>query len=160
MEQEQNMMVESGALAADHVGVSLVDGDADIRHARQIMLRSERYDVRSYATCAALLADPRSRDYPCIVVDVEMQELDGLELVREMRASGWHGKAILLDGLDADGTLAREARRHGDEVFARGIGDRALVAAIAASVSRGRDSWTANRKGGPRDPDCVVSEPA
>lgn len=154
------MTATDGALAAEHVGVSLVDGDAGVRHARQIMLRSERYDVRSYATCAALLADPRSRDYPCIVVDVEMQELDGLALIREMRASGWHGKAILLDGNDADGKLAREAKRHGDEFFPRDIGDRPLVAAIAASVSRGRGSWTANRQTGPRDPDCVVSEPA
>lgn len=127
----------------DGIGVSLVDGDSKIRHARQIMLRSENYDVRSYPTCAALLADPRSRDFPCIVVDVDMQEVDGLGLLREMRASGWRGRAIVLDGLDPDGALVREADRNGDRVVKRDIGDRPLVAAIAASVDRGWAGWSA-----------------
>uniref|UniRef100_UPI0035CB127E response regulator n=1 Tax=uncultured Sphingomonas sp. TaxID=158754 RepID=UPI0035CB127E len=127
----------------ESIGVSLVDGDSDIRHARQIMLRSERYDVRSYATCAALLADPRSRDYACIVVDIDMPGVDGLELLREMRATGWRGKGILLDGLDPEGKLAQEAAENGDKVFDRNIGDRPLVAAIAASVDRSWSSWTA-----------------
>ncbi|WP_158638011.1 response regulator [Sphingomonas ginsenosidivorax] len=127
----------------ESIGVSLVDGDSDIRHARQIMLRSERYDVRAYATCAALLADPRSRDYGCIIVDTDMPQVDGLALLRAMRASGWRGKGILLDGLNNDGSLAREAARNGDTVFDRNIGDRPLVAAIAASVDRGWGSWNA-----------------
>jgi len=125
------------------IGVSLVDGDSKIRHARQIMLRSENYDVRSYPTCAALLADPRSRDFPCIVVDVDLQEVDGLGLLRQMRASGWRGKAIVLDGTDPDGALVREADRNGDRVLKRDIGDRPLVAAIAASVDRGWAGWAA-----------------
>ena len=74
-------MVMMDITPAESIGVSLVDGDSDIRHARQIMLRSERYDVRSYATCAALLADPRSRGYACIVVDIHMPEVDGLKLL-------------------------------------------------------------------------------
>ena len=125
------------------IGVSLVDGDSKIRHARQIMLRSEHYEVRSYPTCAALLADPRSRDFPCIVVDVDMQEVDGLGLLRQMRASGWRGRAIVLDGIDPDGALVREADRNGDRVLKRDIGDRPLVAAIAASIDRGWAGWGA-----------------
>jgi FixJ family two-component response regulator len=127
----------------ESIGVSLVDGDSDIRHARQIMLRSERYDVRSYATCAALLADPRSRDYACIVIDIDRPEVDGFELLREMRASGWRGNGIVLDGPDPQGSLTLEAARNGDRVLDRTIGDRPLVAAIAASVDRRWSSWNA-----------------
>jgi FixJ family two-component response regulator len=137
------MTIQEQAPQGEGAGVSLVDGDSQIRHARQIMLRSENYEVRSYPTCAALLADPRSRDFPCIVVDVDMQGVDGLGLLREMRASGWRGKAIVLDGLGPHGALAREAERNGDRVFERHIGDRPLVAAIAASIDRGWASWSA-----------------
>jgi FixJ family two-component response regulator len=122
-------------------GVSLVDGDAEVRHARQIMLRSEAYDVRSYATCAALLADDRSRDYPCIIVDVEMEAGDGMSLLREMRATGWHGKAILLDGDDPGSELLQDIERHGDTILDRRIGDRSLIAAIEATVDRGWSGW-------------------
>ena len=125
------------------IGVSLVDGDSTIRHARQLMLRSEDYDVRSYATCAALLADPRSRDYPCIILDLEMEDIDGPALLREMRASGWRGKAMLLDGLNPGSAMLIEAERHGDTVFARNIGDRALLTAIASSIDHGWAGWNA-----------------
>ncbi|WP_052216198.1 response regulator [Sphingomonas sp. ERG5] len=135
------MTQQSHSPSTESIGVSLVDGDAAIRHARQLMLRSENYDVRSYPTSTALLADPRSRDYPCIVIDIEMRESDGLDVLRQMRASGWRGKAILLDGEDPAGDVAKEAKLHGDRVFERTIGDRPLVAAIAASIDRSWSGW-------------------
>lgn len=118
----------------ERVGISLVDGDPGIRRARQIMLLSEHYAVRSYATCAALLADPRSRDYVCIIVDVHMVDVEGIALLREMRATGWRGKAILLDGIAPGSARLRDAERYGDKVFARTIGDGPLLTAIAASL--------------------------
>lgn len=125
------------------VSVSLVDGDTAVRHARQLLLRSENYDVRSYPTCAALLADPMSRNSSCIVIDIDTRDGDGPAVLRQMRASGWRGRAILLDGADPEGVIAEEAGRHGDQVFGRTIGDRPLLTAIAASVDRGWSSWTA-----------------
>jgi FixJ family two-component response regulator len=124
--------------ASNGIIVSLVNGEPSVRHARQIMLRSENYDVRSYATCAALLADPRSRDCPCIVVDVEMESGDGMSLLREMRATGWRGKAVLLYGDQPASKLLEDAERQGDTLFAQTIADRILVAAIAATADRGR----------------------
>lgn len=118
------------------VGVSLVDGNPVVRRARQLMLRSENYDVRSYATCAALLSDMRSRDYCCIVLDVEMDDVDGIDLLAKMRASGWQGRAILLDGLEPGADVVREAARHGDLIQPRSIGDGSLLVAIAASLDR------------------------
>ena len=131
------------SISSDRIGVSLVDGDAALRHARQIMLRSECYDARSYATSAALLADPRSRDCGCIVVDNDMPEIDGVSLLREMRATGWRGKGILLADIEPNGTLVHSAERHGDRVLERTIGDGPLVAAIAATIDRGWFGWNA-----------------
>jgi FixJ family two-component response regulator len=125
------------------IGVSLVDGDAAVRHARQLMLRSEDYDVRSYATCAALLADPQSRDYSCIILDLEMKEVDGMDLLRKMRASGWRGKALLLDGIHPGSPMEQEAERHGDTILQRDVGDRALLNAISASIDRSWAGWNA-----------------
>ncbi len=125
------------------IGVSLVDGDPAIRRARQIMLLSEHYDVRSYATGAALLADPRSRDVPCIVVDVEGADGSGLATLQAMRASGWHGKAILLDGSVPPPALIHAAERHGDRILNRTTGDAPLLTAIATSIDHGWSGWNA-----------------
>ena len=123
-------------------GVSLVDGEPSVRRARQLMLRSENYEVRSYATCVALLADPRSRQYRCIVVDVHMAEVDGIDLLRAMRASGWRGMGILLDGIAPGSGLMHDAERHGDRVLERNIADGPLVLAISASIESGRGVWS------------------
>jgi FixJ family two-component response regulator len=131
MRQQRSLIITQ---SCENIRVSLVDGDPTIRRARQIMLRSEQYDVRSYSTCAALLADPVSRDYPCIVLDVGMHGISGLDVLRQMRATGWWGTGILLDQDFPNEALSQEAHRHGDRVFDHGIGDRALIAAIAASV--------------------------
>jgi DNA-binding response OmpR family regulator len=105
------------------------------------MLRSENYDVRSYSTCAALLADPVSREYPCIVLDIKTHDIDSTGFLQEMRATGWHGRAILLEDLRAcEGlageSLVREADQHGDRIFDQAIGDRSLLAAIAALIQQ------------------------
>ncbi len=127
----------------DGIAVSLVDGDPAIRRARQIMLLSERYDVRSYATGAALLADPRSRDVSCIVVDVDEIGSSGTDTLHAMRASGWRGKAILLDDGISPPALVQAAERHGDHILDRATGDAPLLAAIAASIDRGWADWNA-----------------
>lgn len=138
MSSDQNRSNPAG------IGVSLVDGNIDIRHARQLLLRSEDYNVRSYPTSAAILADLNSRNYPCIVLDLELdEETRGIDLLRKMRASGWRGKALLLDGLDPGGALLRQAGEHGDKVLPRNVGDQTLLTAIAASIDRGWAGWNA-----------------
>ena len=79
------MVDQRTADSGEGLGISLVDGNAAVRRARQIMLLSRKYDVRSYATCRALLDDPRSRDYPCIILDVAGEDIDGREVAEGAR---------------------------------------------------------------------------
>ena len=138
-------MTEETPPAHDGIGVLLVEGDPAVRRARQIMLLSEQYDVRSYATGAAVLADPRSRAVPCIVVDTEGSPGAGIDVVEALRASGWRGTAILLDGSMPSTALLRAAERHGDKVLDRATGDGALLSAIAASLGGDRSGRPACR---------------
>lgn len=122
-------------------GVALVDGNPVVRRQRQrqrqLLLWSEAYDVRSYATSAALLADVRANMQARIVVDVGMREGDGLSFLRAMRASAWRGRAML-DGADPDGSMDREAGRNGDQLRESKIADRSLLMAIDPSFFIGK----------------------
>lgn len=117
------------------VGISLVDGDAAVRRERQLMLRSENFDVRSYATGAALIADPLARATACLVVDVDMPGLGGIELVQSLRIQGWRGTAILLRSIDVTDSIARDAERDGDTLLLKTVADRPLLEAIRAALA-------------------------
>jgi FixJ family two-component response regulator len=66
--------------------ISLVDGDAAVRDARQLLLRWRAYGVRSYATSAALLEEQRSRE--CRVVpDTQLDgNGDALAVLHDLRS--------------------------------------------------------------------------
>lgn len=131
------------SVSSENVGISLVDGDVAVRRARHLMLSAEGYGVRSYPTCAALLADPRSRDVACIVLDVDLHDAAGMGVLGTMRRDGWRGKAVLIDGIKPDSAEDRHARRHGDRIVPRDITDAALSSAIAAVIDRSWTGWNA-----------------
>jgi FixJ family two-component response regulator len=137
------MTDQNRSTLSEAVVVSLVDGDPIVRHERLLMLRSRNFNVRAYETCAALLADPASRNTSSIVVDLDMKNCEGLQLLRRMRASGWRGKAILLSGDNADNMVAREAKKQGDLILPRSLDDQSLVRAISGSADHRWSSWTA-----------------
>lgn len=76
--------------------ISLVDGDPSMRHARQLMFRAESFDVRAYSNCETLIADRAALASDCIVADVDMGEISGVQLLHAMREKGWNGAAVLL----------------------------------------------------------------
>jgi FixJ family two-component response regulator len=125
------------------IGISLVDGDPSVRRDRQLMLRSENFNVRSYATCAAMIADPNARASACFVVDVDMPEMGGVELLRKMRTSGWQGAAILLQVPGRDDGVTRSSKEHVDTLLPKTIADRALLEAIRSALNQGAAPFTA-----------------
>jgi FixJ family two-component response regulator len=128
------MLVHASHMPETPVGISLIDGDAAVRRERQLMLRSEAFEVRSYATCAAILADRGARTSSCLVADADMPEMRGVELVRLMRARGWRGSAILLAGLGVGNELGGVELEAGDIWLPKTIGDRPLLDAVRATL--------------------------
>jgi len=72
--------------------VFLVDDDASVRRALTRLIRSAGYDVHAFASARDFLdSDPRSEDIACLVLDVRMPGLSGMDLQRELQSA----KAIL-----------------------------------------------------------------
>lgn len=131
-------MTQVSATSPAQIGIALVDGDATIRRNRQLMLRAENFEVRSYATCAAMIADPHARASACVVVDDDMPEISGAELLREMRVVGWQGSGILLRSLCNDDARATSADVSSDAVLSKTVADRPLLDAIRLMIKRDR----------------------
>ena len=115
--------------------VLLVEDDPAVRRSLQLVLQGSGFAVRSYATSAALLADPVARDAHAIVADYRLPDSDGLQVLLALRNAGFRGSAILVT---AFGTreLERRARQAGfARVLAKPLADRVLREAITGLVS-------------------------
>lgn len=78
--------------------IVIVEDSAEVRRSLQLLLYGRGWDVRAYGSAKAVLDDPRSLEAACLVADYRMSEMNGIELLRHLRARGWQGKALLITG--------------------------------------------------------------
>ncbi len=78
--------------------VHLVDDDEGLRKAISRLLRAEGYDVRAFASAAEFLSACRAQEIGCLLLDVLMPGLDGLELQRRLQRSGATVPIVFLTG--------------------------------------------------------------
>jgi RNA polymerase sigma factor (sigma-70 family) len=116
--------------------VFIVDDDAGVRDSLAMLLELKGFRTRTFADAAAFLAEYRP-DWPgCLVLDLRMPGMTGLELQAEL---GRRGAALPVIIITAHGDVAttRSALKGGAVDFIeKPIDDEALVAAIAAALDR------------------------
>jgi len=110
--------------------VLVVDDDAAVRSALKFALEVEGFAVKLYAGSIALLAEQALPDRACLVIDYRMPGVDGLELVRRLRARQVALPAILISGR-VDDQLRHRATQSGIFcVLEKPLLDMALVDSI------------------------------
>jgi two-component system response regulator FixJ len=100
----------SPAAAARHVYV--VDDDAAMRDALTLLLRSAGLTVRTFESPIDFLADYRPLGPDCLLLDVRMPHMTGVELQNRLNARGARIPVIFISG-HGDIPMAVEAVRRG-----------------------------------------------
>ena len=112
--------------------VYVIDDDASIRRALNRLLTSSDWTVRTFDSGEAFLGELRELARGCVIVDVELKGMSGLELVRQMTdvRSSW--PIIVISG-SQDKKTENEALRLGARAYLRKPFDtQVLLNAIAA----------------------------
>jgi hydrogenase-4 transcriptional activator len=78
--------------------VCVVDDDSSIREAIEALLRAEGIQVETYRTAREFLTRARAEPAGCLVLDVDLPGLSGLELQRELSRTDVHIPIIFLTG--------------------------------------------------------------
>jgi two-component system response regulator FixJ len=78
--------------------VHLVDDDDSVRRSVCFMLKTSGFSVKSYASGNELLKDFRKLEPGCILLDIRMPGMDGLEVQQELRKSGVDLPVIIMTG--------------------------------------------------------------
>ena len=111
--------------------VLVVDDDAAVRNALKFALEVEGFSVKVYDRPSSLLAESDLPPGACLVVDLRMPEMDGLELVNKLRERHVTMPAILILSENATPLLRKRSREAGiADVLEKPLSDSALVESI------------------------------
>lgn len=131
-----------------HFLVHIVDDDEAVRKGLSRLMRSAGVESLAYDSPEDFLAQVRNTDHACVVLDITMPRMSGLELLRQLDARGNRLPVIAVSARDDDETrqLAREL---GVSLFLRKpVDDQALLDAIAWVVDGGSITKGAVAPGG------------
>ena len=117
--------------------VHVVDDDEALRASLAFLLKTAGVPNRTYDSAAALLDTLETEMAGCVVTDIRMPDINGLELVRRLKDRGSQLPVIVITG-HGDVPLAVEAMKAGVVDFLeKPFDDEALLAAIRAAMATG-----------------------
>jgi len=118
--------------------VHVVDDDEAVRESLGFLLETEGLKVRTYESALALLDRRQELETGCIITDVRMPEMSGLELIARLKALGADLPVVVMTG-HADVPLAVEAMKAGVVDFIeKPFDDEAMLLAVRAALDRAR----------------------
>ena len=116
--------------------VHVIDDDADVRQSLAFLLSTAGLAVRVHESAASFLAGLDGIQDGCIVTDVRMPGIDGIELQRRLKLMNNSMPVIVITG-HGDVALAVEAMKAGAlDFIEKPFGDEVLLEAIRSALSK------------------------
>jgi two-component system response regulator FixJ len=117
--------------------VHIVDDDAAVRQSLAFMLSAAGLAVRVYESPTAFLDGLKDAQGGCLVTDVRMPDMTGLELLRRLRDKGCLIPAIVITG-HGDVPLAVEAMKAGAlDFIEKPFEEAAILKAVRSALEQG-----------------------
>jgi len=117
--------------------VAIIDDDASWCRALTRMLRGVGIDATTYGSAESFLADRAGPHFACLLVDVQLGGMSGLELFRELFGRGSRTPVIFITAYDEPGQRA-EAMQGGCAGFFRKSDPGALIVSAIRSAAPAR----------------------
>ena len=92
--------------------ISIVDDDDFFRNSLDNLIRSVGFRVEGFSSAEAFLNSDQVRDTACLILDVRMPGMSGLELQRQIAAANWRIPIIFVTSY-ADGDEQAQALEAG-----------------------------------------------
>ena len=116
--------------------VYVVDDDEAMRHSLEFLLGSADFQVTLFDSAQAFLAALSALEFGCVVSDVRMPGIDGIEMLRRLKAQHCGFPVIIMTG-HGDVPLAVEAMKLGAVDFLeKPFDDNLLIAMVESGLRR------------------------
>ncbi len=115
--------------------ISIVDDDVGVREATRALVRSLGYQAATFASGEDFLASGRLDETACLITDLQMPGMTGLELQRRLIADG-RDLPIIFVTASAEAQARTQAVAAGAAAFLRKpLGDDTLIACLDAALA-------------------------
>lgn len=122
------------ARARERPLVAVVDDDQAVREALPDLLREFGCAACAFASAGELLASDELGRASCLILDIAMPGMTGLELQRELRVRGYRTPVIFITARADAAIRARAADEGAADVLLKPFSDTALLAALTAAL--------------------------
>ena len=120
--------------------VFVVDDDVSVRESLELLIRTAGWQPETYPSARAFLARPPAVVPSCLILDVSLPDLSGLDLQEQIGADRSDLPIIFITG-HGDVPMSVKAMKAGAvEFLTKPFDDEVLLSAIASSLDR---SWAA-----------------
>jgi FixJ family two-component response regulator len=115
--------------------ISVVDDDDAVRESLRALLRSVKFVVEVFASAEEFLSSGRARETDCLILDVRMPGMNGLELQSRLVASN-PGMPVIFITAHGDEELRSRALRGGAvDYLLKPFSEEALLNAVQTALS-------------------------
>jgi FixJ family two-component response regulator len=116
--------------------VFVVDDDISVRESLELLIKFAGWQPETFASAAAFLAHPRNATPSCLVLDVSLPDLNGLELQKLIASDRTDMPIIFITG-HGDVPMTVQAMKAGAvEFLTKPFDDEALLSAIRHAIKR------------------------
>jgi FixJ family two-component response regulator len=120
---------DPGAVAETSM-ISIVDDDPAVRRGFRILMDTAGLPVETFASAEEFLASPSLSATRCLILDICMPGIDGLELQRRLRAANWRIPIIFISAETDEKVRALALEGGAIEFFAKPFSTEALLDAV------------------------------
>jgi FixJ family two-component response regulator len=110
--------------------IYIIDDDDSVRRAIKRLIRSAGMQVLAFPSAEEFLDFECINQNACMIVDIKLQGMSGLELYEELRAKGYDLPVIYITGFDTPETRLQAKNAGAVGYFRKPVDDQALLDAI------------------------------
>ena len=114
--------------------ISIVDDDDAVRNSLDDLIRSIGFRTQGFPSAEAFLSSHQARATTCLILDVRMPGMNGLDLQRQMVAADWRIPIIFITSHADDGARARALEAGAVDFLYKPFREEELVHAIDAAL--------------------------
>ncbi len=116
--------------------VFVVDGDVSVRESVDLLVRSAGWDVVTFTTAEGFLSRAKVDVPSCLVLDVELPDMSGMELQQRMARSGEEVPTVFLTGHGDIPLTVRAMKAGAVEFLTKPFVDQDLLDAVDCAIER------------------------